>query len=250
MRHDFAVLTPEKTLVTIRLASLPTRVYAHLLDLTVWVLLVIAAQFFFGLLAVFQPFLAKMGTDFLLLFGIVTLFLYFILQEGLWNGQTIGKRAFHLRVVLADGTPAGFVAALGRNLLRPADMLPGPYLVGIIAVLTNVRSQRIGDLFANTIVVREQREPQRFTPAPHFVGEHQFERSVGDLRGMTIEEYVVLRRLCDRYYEMPGEVQARLMAEVWSPIARRRGVPQVPEVHPLFLAEAVVMKYGRSHSLL
>jgi hypothetical protein len=41
-----------------------------------------------------------------------------------------------------------------------------------------------------------------------------------------------------------------MLVEVWRPIALRRMVPEVPGVHPLLLAEATVMKYGRQHGLL
>ena len=55
---------------------------------------------------------------------------YFILLEWLWNGQTIGKRAYGLRVISGDGSPAGFTAVFVRNLLRVVDFLPSFYGLG------------------------------------------------------------------------------------------------------------------------
>jgi hypothetical protein len=177
-------------------------------------------------------------------------FLYFILLEWLWNGCTLGKKAAGLRVRMQDGTPITFAAALGRNLLRPADFLPMLYLAGVIAMFTNPRSQRIGDLVANTIVCYERRPSQQYSIAPHSVGIHPFEEAVGNLRGMSLEEYDALRRLCDRFPELTEERQRKLLNEIWLPFALRRNVPEVAGVHPLYLAEAVVMKYGRQHGLL
>ncbi|HET8569286.1 MAG TPA: RDD family protein [Candidatus Limnocylindria bacterium] len=79
---------------------------------------------------------------------------YFIVLEWLWNGQTIGKRMFGLRVISADGRPAGFGALLVRNLIRVVDFLPALYGVGLAAVALSPRSQRLGDLAAGTFVVR------------------------------------------------------------------------------------------------
>jgi hypothetical protein len=44
-----------------------------------------------------------------------------------------------------------------RNLLRAVDSLPAAYLVGGLTSLFNRYAQRLGDLAANTIVIRERR---------------------------------------------------------------------------------------------
>jgi hypothetical protein len=181
---------------------------------------------------------------------IVGTFLYFILLEGLWNGQTLGKKAVGLRVRMHDGTPVTFTAALGRNLMRPADFFPGLYFAGTLAIFSTPRSQRLGDLLSGTVVVIEKRAIPNFTPAPHVAGIHPLEQYLGDLRGMTIEEYTALRRYADRFPELSTDIQNRLTRDVWQPIANRRGIKPLPNVHPLYLAEAVVMKYGRENGLL
>jgi hypothetical protein len=194
-----------------------------------------------------------MGTLAIILIQLLTTFLpfaYFILFEGLLNGITPGKKLVGLRVRMADGTPITFAAALGRNLLRPADILPGTYFVGVISMFFNPKSQRIGDIVAGTIVCIEKQPQFGVTPAPHTAGVHPFESAVGDLRGMTQEEYDALRRFCDRFPELTAATQSRLMNELWEPLAKRRNVPSIPNVHPIYLAEAVVMKYGRQHGLL
>jgi len=248
VEHELVILSPEKTVLTYRLAGLGSRIIAHLLDLVIIgggiVCLTMLILWFFGSVDTgIALFLVQ------LLF-VLSPFLYFILLEGLWNGLTIGKKATGIRVRMADGTPVKFSAALGRNLLRPADMLPGTYFVGFAAIFTNPQSQRIGDLVAGTIVVYEKRPLAYFAPAPHSAGFHPLESYVGELRGMTQEEYDALRRLCDRFPELPKNIQEQMMAEVWRPIASRRGIPNVENVHPLYLAEATVMKYGRKNGLL
>lgn len=247
MTHEFAILSPEKTILTYPLARLGSRVLAHILDVMLLAVALVGVNLVLGFLSMVEPGLAVAISTLAALLGP---FVYFIFCEGLWNGQTLGKKAAGIRVRMTDGTPVTFTAALGRNLMRPADLFPGSYFVGLLAVFTNPRSQRLGDLVAGTVVVRERRDPPKFHTAPHQVGVHPLESSVGELRGMTPQEYGALKRLCDRFPELPTVVQERVVREVWQPIARRRGVPDALNVHPIFLAEAVVMRYGRIHGLL
>lgn len=241
MAHELAILSPEKALITYRLAGMGTRMMAHIVDLLLW-------GVFIGVLSVI---LALAQVPFLIMpLTPLSLMLYFILLEGLWNGFTIGKRAMQIRVCMEDGRPVTFMAAVSRNMIRPADMLPGTYLLGIAAMFTNPRGQRLGDLFARTVVVHTTRAQPRFTPAPHVLGLHPLEQHVGDLKGMTSDEYNALRRLCDRFPELPSNVQNRLMRDVWRPIAIRRHIKSLPNIHDIYVAEAVVMKYGRDHGLL
>jgi uncharacterized RDD family membrane protein YckC len=79
------------------------------------------------------------------------LYYYFALESG--DGQTVGKKLMKLRVVRADGRPAGMREIAVRTVLRVVDGV-GAYIVGLIVMLaTGQRRQRLGDLAAGTIVV-------------------------------------------------------------------------------------------------
>ena len=81
---------------------------------------------------------------------------YFLLFEGLWGGRTPGKRAVGLRVIHAGGEPLSFQGSVLRNLIRVVDLQPAPSgLAGAVCILVNRRAQRLGDLVAGTIVVRD-----------------------------------------------------------------------------------------------
>jgi len=90
------------------------------------------------------------------LFYCLTTLVCYVLSEGA-RSVTPGKLALGLRVVKYDGSPCGWVAALRRNILRPVDALPFavPYLVGLAAAGLSARRQRLGDVFAGTLVVKK-----------------------------------------------------------------------------------------------
>jgi uncharacterized RDD family membrane protein YckC len=249
VQYDLAVLSPEKTIITYRLSSIGSRILAHILDLGVVAVVDYAIISFAAAgVGMFDETIAQVIVLFTITFS---LFIYFILLEGLWNGQTLGKKAVGIRVRMSDGLPVTFAAALARNLMRPADMFPPfTYFMGLLAMFCTPKSQRFGDMIASTVVTHERRAMPYFTPAPHTAGIHPLEHHIGELRGMTIEEYNALRRFADRFPELPAPVQNKLVREVYQPIAQRRGIQPIANVHPLYLAEAAVMKYGREHGLL
>jgi uncharacterized RDD family membrane protein YckC len=149
---ELAVATPEGVIFHLPLAGPAPRLYAMLLDTTI----VLSAVNGLGYL-VYWIFAKVPG------FGVMTItlaefaigFAYGALLEGFWNGQTIGKRLFHLRVIDESGLPLRIEQAWVRNLMRVFDMLPFAYLVGGISVLSSPIMQRFGDRVAGTLVVRE-----------------------------------------------------------------------------------------------
>ena len=242
MAQELAILTPEKAIITFRIAGIGSRIGAFIFDV---VLLLVA---WYAVLI--GMFLLSMVAGELLPVVVATMlpvffFAYFILFEGFWNGQTLGKRAFGLRVRRVDGRPVSIDAVLGRNLLRPVDII-----VGIAVMFANIRSQRLGDMISSTVVVSERGVPHAAMAAPHHFNIHPLEKHVGSLRKMTDDEYAALRRMCDRFPELGPAVQDRMLRDVWHVFAQKHGISPIEGVHPLYLAEAVVMCYGRENGLL
>lgn len=251
MEHELTILSPEKTILTYPLAGIGRRMFAQFIDIvTIIGISYVLTSAFIKIMSLMGTAGAETMSGLLIFLIVATPFLYFILCEGLWNGRTVGKLACGLRVRMADGTPIKFSSAVGRNLIRLGDFLPMFYFAGLLATFTNPRAQRFGDLVANTVVVRDARAVPRFTPAPHKAGVHPFEPYIGELRGMTDEEYIVLKRFCDRFPELDRSIQDRLVQEIWVPFASEKHIDAIPNVHPLYLAEATVMKYGRMRGLL
>lgn len=92
----------------------------------------------------------------LVLFFFLVQFGYFAFFEALWNGQTPGKRYLHLRVIKDSGRSISTFDALGRNLLRLVDSMPGIYAVAIVSALLSSKNKRLGDYVAGTVVVHER----------------------------------------------------------------------------------------------
>jgi uncharacterized RDD family membrane protein YckC len=163
------------------------------------------------------------------------LYLYFVLFEVLAGGRTPGKRMTHLRVLRSDGAPVHLTASAIRNALRLVDGLPAAYLVGIGAILISRHNQRLGDIAAGTIVVRE---PQT-TGSPQASSAGRVDGAAWDLSAITAEELAAARHFLTRRDSLePGARRALAQRLADGFRAKVAGVPG--ELEPEQFLEALV----------
>ena len=155
--------TPERVPLHFALASIGNRFLACAIDHTFQVLAIVLMVIAFTVIANYSSVGEQLSNapKWVKAVLIVIVFLivsgYFAFFEWIWNGQTPGKRLLKLRVIREDGRPVTFWEAAVRNLLRTFDMMPAPfYSIGLISVFISLSDQRIGDMVAGTVVVRER----------------------------------------------------------------------------------------------
>lgn len=201
--------TPEGVAIELTLAGLGSRMAAFLLD---WFLrgVVFVALMLLATLAPADVTLGGWWMAFVTVAWCLLLFGYDLLFEVAAGGRTPGKRWTGIRVVDRSGGPVGFVTSVIRNLLRLIDILPGFYLVGVISVVVSGRNQRLGDLAAGTLVIRERRAPPpaRWT-AP--AGEHT---AGWDVAQVTAEELAAVRRFLERRQALLAPARVRIAGEL------------------------------------
>jgi uncharacterized RDD family membrane protein YckC len=161
---EYSVLTPERVSLQYDIAGIGSRGAAAMVDTLIQLvaLIVIFVALSAGL-AASSAFLSVGDGDgastlFIALFALALFAVadgYFMLFEILWSGQTPGKRMVGLRVIRENGYPMRPIDAVIRNLVRMVDWLPGAYGIGVLTMLLNKRSKRLGDFASGTIVVRE-----------------------------------------------------------------------------------------------
>lgn len=88
-------------------------------------------------------------------------FLYMVVVEAFF-GATLGHRAFYLRVVTLNRGEISLGQALKRRLLDPIDIFWG--IPALIAISKSEKKQRLGDMWAGTIVV-DTNDPAQYPQA-------------------------------------------------------------------------------------
>src|SRR5271165_5060655 len=165
---QLSIETPELVSIEMPLAGIGSRFIALLVDTVLWfaglfVMLLLFA-FFLPAIAAFNRLSYQLTVAIIIFLLFLFNWGYFTLFEAFWNGQTPGKRVAKIRVIQRSGRPIGLFESMARNLIRGVDQFPGIpgflgiYAVGVIVMFTTRQHQRLGDLAAGTLVVRDREQ--------------------------------------------------------------------------------------------
>jgi uncharacterized RDD family membrane protein YckC len=229
VQETLRIATPEGVSLELPLAGVGSRFVALLVDTTLQLLGLIALAILLSVLGAGS----FTGAAVFALAFFAVLFVYPVAFELGAAGRTPGKRWSSLRVVCDDGSAITFRASALRNLVRPVDALPGFYLVGAVAIFASRGNQRLGDLAAGSIVVREPRAPEG-VPRPAVLTEAVAadDLPAWDVSGLRPAEVAALRRFLERRHELdlvPRNLLARDLANRLRPSVGGVGAEIAPE---------------------
>lgn len=148
---------------------------------------------------------------------------YFVINEMVLNGSSIGKLALHLQVIKDDGSSIDIVDSLARNFLRYIDLLPGTYLVGIAAMMLNAQSKRLGDYVAGTVVIRTLAAPLDVLQ----LEENPYDETIKNnpnISAITAQEYLLMRDYLIKRDTLPEYTSYTLARKLSIRIAQKLGV--------------------------
>jgi uncharacterized RDD family membrane protein YckC len=207
-------VTPEAVTISLDVAGLGSRMIAWIIDSLIQ--LAIAVPILLGIgvgdLSGSVELVVLSLILFLLFWG------YYPIFELSWHGQTPGKRAQRLRVIRTDGQPAGGAAIMVRNLIRILDVFLLPFLA-VISMIVTTRAQRLGDLAAGTLVVREA----RFAAPRSVVSASRPDLPAVDATGLSERDYDVIRSFLARRGSLDATARWRLATQLASAIRGRVG---------------------------
>ena len=155
--YTLHIKTPEGITFSLLLAGPIARFLALVIDLFCILVIMTVINVGIGLLKIFS---IDVSNAVAIISYFVVSIGYGIFCEWYYKGKTLGKWLLSLRVMDVQGLRLQFSQIVIRNLLRAIDSLPIWYLVGGLSLLISPKAQRLGDLVANTIVIREPKIPR------------------------------------------------------------------------------------------
>ena len=223
--------TPERVPLEFALASIGNRFLAAAIDhfiqylaifLVIFVVVIVIGLDFFSS-ALTADAVMQDVPNWLIAATIIILFLlfsgYFVFFEWLMDGQTPGKRLLKLRVIREDGRPITLWEAMARNLLRIFDAVPGFFLpiysIGLITIFLSNRDQRVGDIFAGTVVIRE-----RLDEAPTFA--EAFSNPISDAAFRRVQKRTEFKANVNLLSESEIEVVEAFLRRRWDLTDKQR----------------------------
>ncbi len=242
-----AIVTPEAVVLDLERAGLASRTIAILIDVLALAAVVVAL----ALIAAVTVLAVDTGAGIaalVALTSLLTVVAWFTGFETLWRGRTPGKAAMGLRVVSADGTAVRFQQAFLRAAVGLVDFVLVPVgCVAIVSVLVSKRDQRLGDMAAGTLVVRERAAsaavaPAWFQPPP---GWERYAASL-DVGALDDRTYELVRSYLLRVHELEGNAREHLAVRLANPVATRIGHVPPPYVHPHLFLLCVAAEWQRT----
>ncbi len=240
------IVTPEAVVLDVETAGYASRILAGLVDLAIQ----LGVLFVIGVLLGLAFFGDESGV--ITAFAIATfvvLFGYPIGFETWLRGRTPGKMALGLRAVTTDGAPIRLREATLRAMGGVVDrLLPPGGVTGALFVTLTPRHQRLGDLIAGTMVIRDP-EKHIATAALWFSappGLEQYAETI-DPTSITVEQYTVIRSFLTRGRSLSAPIRASLERDLANRLAEHIRHRPPPFVAPEVFLICAMARYQRRH---
>jgi uncharacterized RDD family membrane protein YckC len=243
------VVTPEAVVLDLPTASPGSRALARALDIVVIALALIFGLFVVLAIAAVGP--GGFGATALVIFAsagsFAAVLVYPVLMESLWKGRTLGKAALGLRVVRTDGGPIGFRHAAIRAALGLIEVWGTSGSLGFLVMLFSRRDQRLGDMAAGALVLRERPggalRPVRLLVPP---GCEQLVRTM-DVGAMSADDYELVRSFLVRWRDFAGPQRAAVAARLAAPLWQRFRHPLPAGLGPDYYLACLGAAYQYRH---
>jgi hypothetical protein len=171
---------------------------------------------------------------------------YPIAMETLWNGRTLGKAAMGLRVVTAEGGPVRFRHAAIRGIFGLVEIWVFIGSIAIVSIIFSRRDQRVGDLVAGTIVLRERSatSPGVAVTFPTPPGFEAYVASL-DVTRLSAAQYSLVRSFLMRVLQLSWPARTSLAVRLANPTAVLLHHTPPPQVNPELFLVCVAAAYQR-----
>ncbi len=231
------IRTPQQIVIRFELADLKERIVAFVLDqFILWTGLFIL---FFLLMALGHAININPGRFIQVLFTGIYLF-YSLLAEYLMDGQSPGKKIMGLKIIKLSGGASGIREYIIRWSMRLLDIWASLGALASLMISSTPQAQRIGDLLADTLVIRLN--SRQDVPLESLLRMH--ERNADSvIYPLAVrfkeEEMLLVLEMLERWRRHPSGHNKRHFQEISKRVAKEMDLEQPPEKPEKFLRQVL-----------
>lgn len=236
---NIEIITPQNVVLQYQLAGLKLRAIAFIIDL----LIIIVGYSIFVTIGV--AFVGESEDELVIVSfaGMVIFMFYTVLFESLYKGQTPGKLAMRIQVMKVSGgkiSPADYVA---RWVFRLIDIYFSIGAIASILVVSSSKGQRIGDIVANTTVVKTV--PQMNLSLQDLLALHEnrtYTPKYIQARKLLEEDALLIKSTLDRYKKFENHSHEEALRLMSSRVKKKLNIESEEADHSKFL-QTVLQDY-------
>jgi len=238
--ENISIDTTQNVSLEYSIASIGERMVATLIDL------IIQFAYFLFIMLIMKSAVGSLGS-WLVFIILIPVFFYNLLCETFIHGQSFGKMVMKIKVVMHNGTQAGFLSYLIRWMFR---LIENPFVllngIGILSIVINGKGQRLGDIVAGTVVIRNKKNISLFDTMLVATAE-DYVPMYPDAYKLSDEEINIIREVVEAYRkdrDNKNHVNFLLLAK--QKIEKRLGVSST--LHPYTFLTTVLKDYNQHYS--
>ncbi|MCB9306661.1 MAG: RDD family protein [Lewinellaceae bacterium] len=233
------ITTTQNVTIEYELALLRERMLAWLLDLVVFVI-----SYFLLFLLLLRPLLSAVfrdsGFDLGFAFFLLPFLFYFFYNIffEIWNaGRTPGKMALNIRVVRLDGKDPEWSDVVMRALLHLVDSFFSAGIIGSLLIKTTGKSQRLGDMAANTTVIKlhSARINYRLEDILNIYSLERYQPVYPQVSRLGEHDMIYIKKVLNRWQQFPNTAHNALLGELTARLMDMLDIDQRPASEQEFL---------------
>ena len=209
------IRTTQNVTIEYELASLRDRFFAYFIDL-----LIVGAFYFFVILVLsitigYYMYDSAYGPIVIAFLGPFGFLMYQLLSEIIANGQSWGKKAMGIKVVRLDGKEPTLSDYLLRAVFHIVDSFTSLGIVGALLISSSNKSQRLGDMTANTTVIKVKFSLRfRLEDILKINTLDDYEPAYPEVRRLSEQDMLLIKTIISRYRRYRNKAHQEVVNEL------------------------------------
>lgn len=229
---NIEIITTQNVVLQYELAPLKDRIMAFVLDFVCLVFGISILSTFFAAALSFSE--TAQGLAVIVLVGAGCL--YSLVFEFFNNGKSIGKMAMKIQVIKLAGGRATFSDYAARWVFRLIDIWFSFGGIASILVMSSAKGQRIGDIIANTAVVKTQ--PKLNVNLQDILSIHKTNKYIPkyqQAKKLQEQDALLIKSALERYRRFYNESHDEALEILTKRVQDMLGIDYVTEERSVFL---------------